>query len=48
MSQQIASNHFQKGLVMDLNPLQTPNDVLVSALNATLITKNGNESALQK
>jgi len=32
---------------MDLNPLQTPNDVLVSALNATLITKNGNESALQ-
>ena len=32
---------------MDLNPMQTPNNVLVSALNATLITKNGNEAALQ-
>lgn len=32
---------------MDLNPTQTPNNVLVSALNATLITKNGNEVALQ-
>ncbi len=32
---------------MDLNPLQTPKDVLVSALNATIITKNGNEPALQ-
>lgn len=27
--------------------MQTPNNVLVSALNATLITKNGNEAALQ-
>lgn len=32
---------------MDLNPTNTPNNVLVSALNATLITKNGNEGALQ-
>lgn len=32
---------------MDFNPIRTPDDVLVSALNATLITKNGNEAALQ-
>lgn len=32
---------------MDLNPVVTPNDVLTNALNATLITMNGNEFALQ-
>ena len=32
---------------MDLNPLTTPNNVLTSALNATMITYNGNEFVLQ-
>lgn len=40
-------NTFQEGLVMDLNPLATPNNVMTSALNATIITFNGNEFALQ-
>lgn len=42
-----ATNQFTGGLVMDLNPLVTPNNVLTDALNATLITNNGNESVLQ-
>lgn len=40
-------NSFQQGLMMDLNPLVTPNNVVVNALNATLVTKNGNEYVLQ-
>lgn len=42
-----ATNTFQDGLVMDLNPLTTPNTVLTSALNATFVTFNGNEYVLQ-
>lgn len=42
-----ALNTFNQGLVMDINPLVTPNDSLCNALNATLITYNGNENALQ-
>lgn len=38
---------FQGGLVMDLAPETTPNEVLTSALNATLVTFNGNETQLQ-
>ena len=38
---------FQGGLVMDLAPDTTPNEVLTSALNATLVTFNGNEMQLQ-
>lgn len=34
-------------MVKDLNPLTTPNSVLTDALNATLITFNGNEFILQ-
>ena len=34
-------------MVKDLNPLATPNSVLTDALNATLITFNGNEFLLQ-
>lgn len=34
-------------MVKDLVPLVTPNDVLTDALNATLITYNGNEFQLQ-
>ncbi|GMO69511.1 MAG: hypothetical protein Nk1A_8660 [Endomicrobiia bacterium] len=40
-------NTFTGGLMMDLNPLTTPNNVLTNALNATLITFNGNEFVLQ-
>lgn len=40
-------NTFQKGMIKDLHPLTTPNDVLTDALNGTLITYNGNEGALQ-
>ena len=43
-----AKNQFQGGLVMDLAPETTPNKVLTSALNATLVTFNGNEMQLQK
>ena len=38
---------FYGGLVMDLSPDTTPNEVLTSALNATLVTFNGNEMQLQ-
>lgn len=41
------TNTFSQGLVMDFNPLVTPNNTLSNALNATLITKNGNENVLQ-
>lgn len=42
-----ATNSFENGLVMDFNPLNTPNNVLTSALNATFVTFNGNEFILQ-
>ena len=42
-----AKNTFGGGLVMDLSPDNTPNEVLTSALNATLATFNGNELQLQ-
>lgn len=41
------SNQFTEGLVSDLNPINTPNTVLTDALNATIITYNGNEHSLQ-
>lgn len=44
---QEATNSFGEGLIMDLNPLTTPNNVMTNALNATLITFNGNEYSLQ-
>lgn len=34
-------------MVLDTHPLMTPNTVLTNALNATLITMNGNENVLQ-
>jgi hypothetical protein len=37
------TNTFNKGLLMDINPLVTPNNVLTNALNATFVTMNGNE-----
>ena len=42
-----SKNTFSGGLVMDLAPDTTPNEVLTSALNATLVTFNGNEMQLQ-
>lgn len=47
MKRGAATNQFSKGLVMDFNPLITPDNVLTDALNATLITNNGNENVLQ-
>lgn len=41
------TNVFNGGLMMDLNPMVTPNDVLTGCLNGTLITFNGNENVLQ-
>jgi len=41
------SNTFTKGLLKDFHPLTVPNDVMTDALNATLITMNGNEGILQ-
>ena len=42
-----ATNEFTKGLVMDFSPENTQNEVLTHALNATLLTFNGNELSLQ-
>lgn len=42
-----SSNQFTEGLVSDLNPINTPNTVLTDALNATIITYDGNEFSLQ-
>lgn len=47
MKKSRATNVFNKGLIMDLNPLVTPNDVMTDCLNGTLITYNGNENSLQ-
>ena len=42
-----AINTFGEGMIMDLHPLATPNNVLVKCLNGTIITYNGNEFVLQ-
>ena len=47
MSKKIAVNQFTKGLVTDLNELSVPNNVLTDALNATLVTGDGDEMTLQ-
>ena len=41
------SNQFDKGMNLDLNVINTDNHTLTSALNATMITRNGNETVLQ-
>lgn len=38
---------FNEGMVMDFNPLTSPDKIVTNALNATLITYNGNEYCLQ-
>lgn len=47
MKKQDTTNTFEKGMIMDLNPLVTPNNVVTNCLNGTLITYNGNENVLQ-
>lgn len=42
-----ATNTFTDGLIMDFDPLVTPNTSLSSALNATFVTMNGKENVLQ-
>lgn len=42
-----AKNGFAEGLIMDFSPDNTSSNSLTSALNATLLTFNGNEMALQ-
>lgn len=42
-----AKSTFQEGLVMDFAPDNTQATILTSALNATLLTFNGNEMSLQ-
>lgn len=40
-------NQFDKGLNLDINPIAVDNHTLTGALNATMITMNGNELVLQ-
>ena len=47
MARQEATNTFQDGLMMDLNPINTPKSVLTDCVNGTFITYNGNEFVLQ-
>lgn len=47
MKKQDTVNTFNEGLIMDLNPLVTPNNVLVNCLNGTITTFSGNENVLQ-
>lgn len=47
MKKQDTTNTFNEGLMMDLNPLVTPNNVVTNCLNGTLTTYNGNENVLQ-
>ena len=42
-----AVNKFTKGLIMDFSPENTQDEMLTNALNATLLTFNGNELSLQ-
>lgn len=42
-----AKNSFQDGMLLDFSPTNTQATCLTSALNATLITNNGNELSLQ-
>lgn len=47
MIRQNATNTFTGGMVSDLEPLSTPNNVLTDCLNGTISTFNGNTDALQ-
>lgn len=47
MKKQQTVSTFHKGLNMDFNPLVVPDSSMTDALNATLVTMNGNENVLQ-
>lgn len=47
MKKELTSNQFTGGLMQDLSPMVTPNNVLTDCLNGTIITFNGNEGILQ-
>lgn len=47
MARQEATNTFEEGMIMDLNPINTPKSVVSDCLNGTFITYNGNEFLLQ-
>ena len=47
MGKKATVNGFTEGLSMDLNALTDTKETLVDALNATLVTGNGNEMILQ-
>lgn len=47
MARQEITSTFSDGLMMDLNPINTPKSVLTDCLNGTYITYNGNEFVLQ-
>lgn len=42
-----ATNTWSEGMIKDLNPINTPNNVLTDCLNGTIITYDGNEFSLQ-
>ena len=42
-----SANEFKGGLVMDFDPMSSPETSMTSALNATIVTYNGNEYQLQ-
>lgn len=44
---QETTNFFNQGLLMDVNPIAVPNNVLTNCLNGTYITFNGNDVILQ-
>lgn len=47
MKRENVTNTFSKGMVSDITPIQTPDKVYTSALNATLTTFDGEELAIQ-
>lgn len=47
MARKETTNTWSDGLIMDLNPINTPKTVLTDCLNGTIITYNGNEHSLQ-
>lgn len=47
MQRQEQTNTFQDGIISDTHPLSTTNTAMTDALNATIVTYNGNEMILQ-
>lgn len=47
MQRQEQTNTFQDGIISDMHPLSATNTSMTDALNATIVTYNGNEMILQ-